>query len=149
MDSTQTPQFHEHSATPSCLQLSLKTKWFEMTKAGIKTEYYREITPYWANRLLGQSKAFWKGYLGYNENNKRCYGFKDQSSIDFIIAKCKGFKPFQFNIITLGCPSASDLERIIHIKHKGIEIRTGNHEWGAEPNKLYFVIMHEPSLHEA
>ena len=26
-----------------------------------------------------------------------------------------------------------------HIK---IEIRTGNPEWGAEPNKLYFVIMH-------
>ena len=25
------------------LRLSLKTKWFEMTKAGIKTEDYREI----------------------------------------------------------------------------------------------------------
>jgi hypothetical protein len=26
------------------LQLSLNAKWFEMTKAGIKTEDYREIT---------------------------------------------------------------------------------------------------------
>lgn len=25
---------------PSCLRLSLKTKWFEMTKAGVKTEYF-------------------------------------------------------------------------------------------------------------
>lgn len=28
------------------LQMSLKRKWFEMTKSGIKTEDYREITPY-------------------------------------------------------------------------------------------------------
>ena len=34
------------------LQLSLKNKWFEMTKAGIKTEDYREITPYWLKRLF-------------------------------------------------------------------------------------------------
>ena len=26
------------------LQLSLKRKWFEMTKSGVKTEDYREIT---------------------------------------------------------------------------------------------------------
>ena len=30
----------------SNLQLSLKTKWFEMTKSGIKTEDYREINDY-------------------------------------------------------------------------------------------------------
>lgn len=34
------------------LQLSLKTKWFEMTKAGIKTEDYREINEYWTKRLF-------------------------------------------------------------------------------------------------
>ena len=28
------------------LQLSLKTKWFEMTKAYIKTEDYRDINEY-------------------------------------------------------------------------------------------------------
>lgn len=33
-------------------------------------------------------------------------------------------------------------ERILKFEHKGIEIRTGNPDWGAEPNKLYFVIMH-------
>ena len=113
-----------------------------MTKAGIKTEDYREITPYWANRLLGQSQAFWKGYLGYNSNNKRCYGFKDQSSIDFIIAKYKGFKNFNTNVMTLGYPKSTDSSRILRYKHAGIEIRTGNPEWGAVPGKLYFVIKH-------
>ena len=31
----------KHSIMPLCLRLSLKTKWFEMTKTGIKTN---EIT---------------------------------------------------------------------------------------------------------
>ena len=34
------------------LQLSLKKNWFEMTKSGLKTEDYREITPYWYGRLF-------------------------------------------------------------------------------------------------
>jgi hypothetical protein len=40
------------SDTPSCLHLSLKTKWFEMTKAGVKTEDYREINEYWVKSFL-------------------------------------------------------------------------------------------------
>lgn len=124
------------------LQLSLKKNWFDMTKSGEKTEDYRNITPFWATRLLGQSQAFWKGYLGYNSNNKRCYGFKDQSSIDFITDKCKGFKPFTTNTMTLGYPKATDSERILKLEHKGIEIRTGNPDWGAEEGKVYFVIKH-------
>lgn len=35
------------------LHLILKDKWFQMYKDGLKTEEYREITPYWCNRLLG------------------------------------------------------------------------------------------------
>lgn len=37
---------------------------------------------------------------------------------------------------------STDTERILKIEHKGIEIRTGNPDWGAEPGKLYFVILH-------
>lgn len=124
------------------LRLSLKTKWFEMTDPNGKTEDYREITPYWAKRFLGETQAFWKGYLGYNSKNKICYGFKDQSSIDYIVAKCKGFKSFTCNTMTLGYPSNEQTERFKRFEHTGIEIRTGNPEWGAEPNKMYFVIKH-------
>jgi hypothetical protein len=52
------------------------------------------------------------------------------------------FKHFTHNTMTLGYPSNTDKDRIITLEHKGIEIRTGNPEWGAEPNKLYFVIKH-------
>lgn len=128
------------------LQLSLKTKWFEMTKAGIKTEDYREVNPYWAVRLFNKkdtdmSVHFWKGFLMKSEDNKIVYKFRSQAQIENII-EAFGFKPFESNIMTLGYPKSTDTERILKLEHKGIEIRTGNPEWGAEPNKLYFVIKH-------
>lgn len=117
----------------SKLQLSLKTKWFEMTKAGIKTEDYREITPYWISRLV--DKHLFKNYTAemfvdwYNNMPKHV-------TLNHVINK------FDYNIMTLGYPKATDAKRILKLEHKGIEIRTGNPEWGAEPNKLYFVIKH-------
>lgn len=100
------------------LQASLKSKWFEMTKAKIKTEDYREITKYWIKRLLSE----------YNPDGT------------FVAKK------FEYNIMTLGYPKSGDTERILKLEHKGIEIRTGNPDWGAEPNKLYFVIKHGNTL---
>jgi len=136
--------------TPSPLQLSLKTKWFEMTKSGIKTEDYREITPYWASRLFnkkdkGINKWYWEGFLSRSGIDRsrhfRYYAFRNQEQIENTI-KSHGLKEFTYNIMTLGYPEKTDTERILKIEHKGIEIRTGNPEWGAEPNKLYFVIKH-------
>ena len=104
------------------LQLSLKTKWFEMTKSGIKTEDYRELNEYWVRRLM--------------ENVKMPDG-----SVSFIKG-LEQFKKFTTNTMTLGYPKSGDTERIIQYEHAGIEIRTGNPDWGAEPDKLYFVIKH-------
>jgi hypothetical protein len=42
----------------------------------------------------------------------------------------------------LGYPKATDNERILKFKNKGVEITTGKPEWGAELDKLYFVIKH-------
>ena len=119
------------------LQLSLKTKWFEMTKAGIKTEDYREITPYWCNRLIDDVFKDLKSWEEINNNSK---DYEDFSS--FLICRMNGWKQFTQNTLTLGYPKTGDSERILKLEHKGIEIRTGNPEWGAEPDKLYFVIKH-------
>ena len=116
MNTPHNPQLHKHS---SCLRMSLKTKWFELTKAGIKTEDYREINDYWTKRLLTKPLDSCGGML---------------HGLDV--------KKFDYNIMTMGYPKSTDTERIIKLEHKGIEIRTGNPEWGAEPNKFYFVIMH-------
>ena len=127
------------------LRLSLKQKWFEMTKAGIKTEDYREINEYWFKRLVFLHEKTFKYTTGYRWDSidtqlRFIYLLritKDQFRKDMI-----GFNQFDGNTVTLGYPKSTDTERILKLEHKGIEIRTGNPEWGAEPNKLYFVIKH-------
>lgn len=115
------------------LQLPLKTKWFEMTKAGIKTEDYREITPYWIKRLV--DKRIFKHHTSEL--------FLDwYNNMPFHVTLNHVINNFDTNTMTLGYPKKGNTERIIQFEHEGIEIRTGNTEWGAEPNKLYFVIKH-------
>jgi hypothetical protein len=103
-----------------------------MTKAGIKKEDYRVITPYWWSRLV-QS-----GVIYRNDP------MDEAGSILLPINEWKMLMPkkFDYNIMTLGYPSSTDTNRILRLGHKGIEIRTGNPEWGAEEGKLYFVIKH-------
>jgi len=124
------------------LQLSLKKQWFEMTKSGIKTEDYREITPNWCNRFLlfngkKQNRDFWRRFfVFYNKED-----LPKIMSIDNVEDKIT-FEFFTQNKMTLGYPKETDAERIIKFEHAGIEIRIGNPDWGAEPEKLYFVIKH-------
>jgi hypothetical protein len=40
------------------LRLTLKKKWFDMIASGEKKEEYREIKPYWINRLQHWGNAF-------------------------------------------------------------------------------------------
>lgn len=110
------------------LQLPLKSVWFEMTKSGVKKEDYREINEYWINRLVDYFSNY--SHL-LNQPHLLALGRFDVR-----------FKKFDANIMTLGYPKSTDKSRILKLEHKGIEIRTGNVAWGAEPNKLYFVIKH-------
>lgn len=129
------------------LQLSLKTKWFEMTKSGLKTEDYREINKYWFERLVFQHEKVFKYCTGVN------YKSLDKDLLELYIQRIfteksfmVGFKPFNTNTMTLGYPKSSNSERILKLEHKGIEIGYGCEEWGAEPNKLYFIIKHGKQL---
>lgn len=106
-----------------------------MTKAGVKKEDYREITPYFCNKFLlfeGEKKPrkFWQTMLDWNSVEE----ILDNPNISF--------KPFQHNIMTDAYPSKQELDRFCTLEHKGIEIRTGNPLWGAKEGKLYFVIKH-------
>ena len=121
------------------LQLSLKKNWFEMTKAGIKTEDYREITCYWAKRLvhnLTDVLIARNSHVNSFISDEDAYQYLTNPRNNF------GFKNFETNTMTLGYPKSTDTERILKIEHKGVEIRTGNPEWGAEEGKVYFVIKH-------
>lgn len=123
----------------SNLQLSLKKKWFEMTKSGVKTEDYREITPYWFARF------FKDGHKNKHLRKEACDNLSRPTSAskwNFDNGFYFKFKEFNNNIMTLGYPKSTDTDRILKLEHKGIEIGTGNPEWGAVEGKLYFVIKH-------
>jgi hypothetical protein len=124
------------------LQLSLIKVWFEKTKLKIKPEDYREITPYFCNKFLlysgeTKSKKWWNDNFFYIEG-RRCDILEIVENIQLFCT----FKNFKTNIMTLGYPKLTDTERILKLEHKGIEISAGNPEWGAETDKLYFVIKH-------
>lgn len=136
------------------LQLSLIGKWFKMSDDLIKTEDYRLINPYWVKRLLTYQKKSLSKELTEKEIlelcedlNNVCVSLDFTESLEYVMDNWYlSFKPFKTNTITLGYPKKGDLSRITQFKHAGIEIRTGNPEWGAEPDKLYFVIKHGKKL---
>ena len=106
------------------LQLSLIGQFFEMTDPSEKTEDYRLPTSYWYARLClydgkKRSEKFWR--------------FAPISTPYFDVKKIT-FIDFEFNIMTLGYPSKNNTSKIKIFEHAGIEIRTGNPEWGAVPN---------------
>ena len=131
------------------LRLALKTKWFEMTKSGVKKEDYRGINEYWFKRLVYDHKRVFKYLTGWD------WDYLDKQSIEAriqLIAGDKlkrgmiGYKPFDVNVMTLGYPKNDDAERIVILKHKGIDIGWGKYEIGGDPNKLYFIISHGEML---
>lgn len=104
------------------LHLTLKKKWFDMIASGEKKEEYREIKPYWIKRLLYSS--FMLNAPIADRVLINGYEWHQPLPIDVIIFK---------NGYSGGAP-------IMSIECKGIEVREGRTEWGAEPNKKYFVI---------
>lgn len=113
------------------LDLSLKYEWFEMIERGEKHEEYRDLRPYYANRLLyhrnlGQ-KEYWDGIFekmyshpNYKmQNLLRDYGIRQYDAVRF--HKGQGGK------ITM------------LFEFKGLDIGRGNPEWGA-PDEDVFII---------
>ena len=119
------------------LKLVLTEKWYDMIASGEKKEEYREITPYWANRLLYHCnlgvKQYWEEYLPnriafieqypylHKKDIIRDYGYRHYPAVEFQRAYPKNPPRMAFAI-------------------EEITIGTGRTEWGAEEGKEYFVI---------
>ena len=99
------------------LTLPLKKKWFDMIKAGVKKEEYREVNSYWIARLVAAMVPFTGTVLSFTNFNRL--------------------------VFTLGYPKADDIDRRLTFKNPKIRIGTGRTELGAEPGKNYFVITWE------
>lgn len=93
------------------LHLTLKKKWFDMIAAGIKSEEYRQVKPYWRNRLWVRDE-----HIGLDGGYYR----------DFDIVRFK-------NGYAKDAPT-------MDVECKGIRFGGGKQEWGAERYHNYFVI---------
>lgn len=94
------------------LTLPIKKKWFDMIKSGEKKEEYREIKPYYDSR----------------------FNFKDE-----IDEEGRTLHTYQsnMNIIFRNGYSSNSPKIKCYVK---ITKGTGKEEWGAEPNKEYYVL---------
>ena len=101
------------------LTLPIKKKWFDMILSGEKKEEYREIKPYYDSRFY-HIKAFPKEKT--NSDSIAEFTLKIET-VDYVIFR---------NGYSKNSPS---------IKCK-VDITTGpgKKEWGAEPNKKYYVL---------
>lgn len=97
----------------STLHLVLKRRWWNMIASGEKTEEYRDIKDFYINRMC--------------KNN----GGNSQS----VKQGERGLIQYEEVCFQLGFT-----KRSMTFKIKEISIGYGRPEWGAEPNKEYFVI---------
>lgn len=115
------------------LHLVLKDKWFQMYKDGLKTEEYREITPYWCNRLLGGipfGLYFWQKELNENTPVEKYNSF----ALNYFLINKFGLRGFRFVTFHRGYTN----EKITFLL-KNIKIDYGDMNLGA-PDELCFIL---------
>ncbi len=119
------------------LDLPLKAKWYEMQESGEKTEEYREITPYWYQRLYQRKKEF--GYVGRLTRADAEYCC--EPDLRYIL-KGEGFadtelKPYTHVRFRYGYTKRTFIHKI-----DSITIGRGKPEWGAPTDRDVFIIEH-------
>lgn len=120
----------------SNLRLPLKKKWFDMTDIGIKTEDYREMTPYWFARL-----CLWNGRKLSQADWAKVLQLTNPLSHGMMT-----FRVFDTTTLTLGYPSKEDTGKIITFEHLETYFGRGNEEWGANKDEWVFIIKHGRKL---
>ena len=130
------------------LQLNLIKQWFDLTLQGIKKEEYRDITPYWANRLLcmengdNLSKCYSKGAIELLCISLQCWEDLEYDSIEEVLDKFHvKFKEYKDTDFRNGYKSLDKVRRFI-IENKGVTAGIGKEEWGFVGDKPMFIINH-------
>ena len=117
------------------LNLSLKKQWYEMIESGVKTEEYRELKPYWCNRLLYAVplgiKDYWESVL--QKAHKFCVKNPFVTLNKTLIGEygTRGYTHVKF--------SYGYTKRTMTFELENISIGKGNKDWGA-PDEDVFII---------
>lgn len=109
------------------LHLILKRKWFEMIASGEKREEYRDTSYYWIRRLCFTRVT--NPYV-YCKLEKCC---------DECLVNDSNYSPDRYDTVTFQLGYQNDAPRMT-FEIGSITIGTGREEWGAEPDKYYFII---------
>ena len=117
------------------LHLVLKSKWYDLIEQGIKLEEYREIKPYWCQRLqLCPCPYRYTGTSldpGHHLGTNYCLIDNCPCPVTFDVY-CKNYD--------IVCFHYGYTSRTMMFKIKSIGIGEGKPEWGAKTDTKYFVI---------
>ena len=113
------------------LHLVLKRKWWDMIDSGEKKEEYRDANHYWAIRLLDRQYRWYSQNIDYPN--------------DFIDWLCFGLahNDIAFRSYENVCFHLGYTNNTMTFKITSMNVMYGEvcrQDWGAEPNKYYFVI---------
>lgn len=135
------------------LHLNLKAEWFSMILSEEKKEEYREIKESWIEKfildretmqpchkrkVIGNTLHYHKDMRNFNYFFGSHSNELTRSQAAILYLKCYGVLK-DFDTITFSNGYATDRPQF-DIELKGIEIKEGKPEWGAEPGKKYFVL---------
>lgn len=121
------------------LCLPLKSKWYDMIDSGVKKEEYREIGLYWISRMFLSGDWIYLKQVFEQVFVKDTPQFKEK--IVERVKKVAGIKyELRWRDYTHVKFSYGYTKRTMIFEVESIVIGKGNPDWGAEPDKDYFVI---------
>lgn len=108
------------------LDLVLIGKWYDLIASGEKLEEYREIKQYWIPR-----------FCFYHQQHGPCGNLAEKECEQCLWDTISEWSAFPYDAVRFhrGYTSTTMTFEI-----ESISIGQGREEWGAEPNKEYFVI---------
>lgn len=117
------------------LDLPLKKEWYDMIESGIKTEEYRELKPYWCNRILYFTtlgiKEYWENVLSRTIEFVKKFPFVTLHKALINEYGTRGYTHVRFRY--------GYTKRTMLFKIDSISIGVGKKEWGAPDDEVFII----------
>lgn len=113
------------------LHLVLTAKWYDMIASGEKKEEYREIKPYWVNRLLRVRRDFAYDFDAYSD----CISMLENETEHAMNVMDAVYTDYNYVCFHRGYTNTTMTFAI-----KSIGIGQGKPEWGALADRHVFII---------
>ena len=117
------------------LDLPLKKEWYNMIESGVKTEEYRELKGFWANRLLYFTtlgvKEYWEPILEKARERVTKYNFMTLGNSLIKDYGTRGYTHIRFRY--------GYTKRTMLFELKELTIGRGKPEWGAPDDDVFIL----------